>query len=330
MKIRNFSNVLFNNQLYGGRAGQKLGFNWNDSKWFLKFPKSTKSMNNVNISYTTAPLSEYIGSHIYLLIGLPVHDTELGIYDQKLVVACKDFKERDENLFDFHSIKNLYSLNDLQDEIPPSSSHNLQSLEEINMVFKNNEIFKDLPELKERFWDMFVIDALIGNHDRNNGNWGILVNSQTSEMRIAPVYDNGAAFGNKLDDEKIKDLLNDEHKFKQNVYESRISSFSLNDKNINPLKYIESMSNSDLNKAVLRIVPKINKDKIFNLIDEIPSEDRGIRIISDVQKEFYKKTLDYRYEKVLEPVFNKLLEIDKDNGSETQLEKSTINDEMEM
>ena len=330
MKIRNFSNVLFNNQLYGGRAGQKLGFNWNDSKWFLKFPKSTKSMNNVNISYTTAPLSEYIGSHIYLLIGLPVHDTELGIYDQKLVVACKDFKERDENLFDFHSIKNLYSLNDFQDEIPPSSSHNLQSLEEINMVFKNNEIFKDLPELKERFWDMFVIDALIGNHDRNNGNWGILVNSQTSEMRIAPVYDNGAAFGNKLDDEKIKDLLNDEHKFKQNVYESRISSFSLNDKNVNPLKYIESMSNYDLNKAILRIVSKINKDKIFNLIDEIPSEDRGIRIISDVQKKFYKKTLDYRYEKVLEPVFNKLLEIDKDNGSETQLEKSTINDDMEM
>lgn len=322
MKIRNFSNVLFNNQFYGGKAGQKLGFNWNDSKWFLKFPKSTKSMDNVNISYTTAPLSEYIGSHIYSLIGLPVHDTELGIYDQKLVVACKDFKERDENLFDFHSIKNSYSINDFYfEKFSSSSNKDWQSLEEIENVFRNNVAFKELPELKERFWDMFVVDALIGNHDRNNGNWGILVNGQTSEMRIAPVYDNGAAFGNKLDDEKIKDLLNDEHKFKQNVYESRISSFSLNDKNINPLKYIESMSNSDLNKAVLRIIPKINKDKIFNLIDEIPREDRGIRIISDVQKEFYKKTLDYRYEKVLEPVFNKLLEIDKDIDTDSSSSK---------
>ena len=331
MKIRNFNNILFNNNFYGGKAGKKLGFNWNDEKWFLKFPKSTKSMENVNISYTTAPLSEYIGSHIYESIGLPVHETELGIYDQKLVVACKDFKNKNENLFDFHSIKNSYTINDLfNEEFSSSSKNDWQPLEEIENIFKTNIAFKEVPKLKERFWDMFVVDALIGNHDRNNGNWGILVNNETSEMKIAPIYDNGAAFGNKLDDEKIDKLLKDENKFKQNVYESRISAFSLNDKNINPLKYIESLENKDLNEAIFRIVPKIDLKKIERIIDEIPNEYNNIKVISNLQKEYYKKTLNFRYEKVLEPTFKKILEIEKDNGSATQMERESSKNEMEM
>ena len=32
----------------------------------------------------------------------------------------------------------------------------------------------DLDELKEKFWNMFIIDCLIGNEDRHNGNWGFL------------------------------------------------------------------------------------------------------------------------------------------------------------
>ena len=34
----------------------------------------------------------------------------------------------------------------------------------------------DTKEIKEKFWDMFVIDSLIGNTDRHNGNWGFLLN----------------------------------------------------------------------------------------------------------------------------------------------------------
>lgn len=47
----------------------------------------------VEISYTTSPLSEYIGSYIYESIGIPVHVTKLGIKDGKVVVAYKDFRE---------------------------------------------------------------------------------------------------------------------------------------------------------------------------------------------------------------------------------------------
>ena len=302
MTLNDYSKAQINNQLYGGAAGQKLGININGENWFLKFPKSTRSMKNVNISYTTSPLSEYIGSHIYEDIGIDVHATELGIYDNKLVVACRDFKKDNELLFDFNAIKNQYS----KDMDETSSVSSRQPLEELAEIFENNQIFKEVPELKDRFYDMFVVDALIGNHDRNNGNWGILVNSLNQAIRLAPVYDNGASFSNKLDDEKIKEIINDEHKFRQNVYKSRISSFSLNEKIINPLKYIETMEDEKLNEAVIRIVPKINIENIFKIIDEIPNEYNCIKVISDIQKEYYKKCILYRYEQVLLPTYEKL------------------------
>ena len=30
----------------------------------------------------------------------------------------------------------------------------------------------DPVQVEERFWDMFVVDSLVGNFDRHNGNWG--------------------------------------------------------------------------------------------------------------------------------------------------------------
>lgn len=50
---------------YGGNAGQKLSIIWNNEYYMMKFPKNTTDFRNVKISYTTAPLSEYVGSQIY-------------------------------------------------------------------------------------------------------------------------------------------------------------------------------------------------------------------------------------------------------------------------
>ena len=73
----------------------------NDKNWLLKFPQETSTFDNVTISFTTSPLSEYVGSHIYQLLGYTVHNTMLGYYFNKelgkkqIVVACEDFTEND-------------------------------------------------------------------------------------------------------------------------------------------------------------------------------------------------------------------------------------------
>ena len=35
--------------------------------------------------------------------------------------------------------------------------------------------FVEPGRLLEYFWDVFAIDALLGNFDRHNGNWGFLI-----------------------------------------------------------------------------------------------------------------------------------------------------------
>ena len=312
MIVEDFNELKTNTLVYGGKSGQKLGVIINGDNWFLKFPKSTKRFSKqVDMSYSTSPLSEYIGSHIYESIGIPVHETKLGIKDGKVVVACKDFRENINTIRfdDYNAINNLY-VSGLEEKLSSfSSSSHLVDLEGIMIVMENNPRFLEHPELKERFWDMFIVDALIGNNDRNNGNWGMLVNSITNEMTVAPVFDNGAAFGSNIDDKKIERILNDEKRFEQSGYSSRICAFSREDKAINPFKYIESLKNEDCNAALMRIVPKINVENIQKMINEIPNEVNGIQIISDVRKKFYCKCIEYRYEKSLYPTYLKIKEI---------------------
>ena len=103
-KIIDFTNCNLSsrNLEYAGRAGEKRGIIYNNELWFLKFPKNTIGMNRVTgLSYVTSPLSEYIGSHIYEILGYDVHKTILGICNDgkrnKVVCACKDFINDDKN-----------------------------------------------------------------------------------------------------------------------------------------------------------------------------------------------------------------------------------------
>ena len=98
MNLIDFSNCPYSNRhgMYGGMAGDKDGILYNNENWIIKYPKNMDTMNGVDKTqhqYTTAPLSEYIGSHIYKILGYNVHETLLGVRNNKIVVACKDFCE---------------------------------------------------------------------------------------------------------------------------------------------------------------------------------------------------------------------------------------------
>ena len=313
IKIENFDLLNPSGISYGGHGGSKRGIIINNERWFLKYPKSTKSMDVEGLSYSTTPLSEYLGSHIYESIGLRTHETKLGIANGKIVVACKDFLGSSEMIIDYNMIKNEYDENVEKAIEYLSSSSNIDSnhdLEEILLIMEENPYFKSIPELKERFWDMFVIDAFISNNDRNEGNWGLVLNKETNELRLSPVFDNGAAFYNKSNDEKLTTIYNDNFRFKQSVYDSSVSIYRLNGKRLNPLKYIESMDNAECNKAILRMLPKINMDKIISIFEEVPEEYNGLPVLSEAQKTYYLKSLEYKYDNVLIPIYNKLLELD--------------------
>ena len=97
---------------YGGDAGAKYAIIYDGEVWMIKYPKTTRDMANPQISYTTSPLSEYIGSKVYECLRIDVHETLLGTRRSKIVVACRDFVSgagpTPALLIPFHDLKNSF------------------------------------------------------------------------------------------------------------------------------------------------------------------------------------------------------------------------------
>ena len=149
--------------------------------------------------------------------------------------------------------------------------------------------------IKEKFWDMFIVDSLIGNTDRHNGNWGLLVNARSDKAEFSPIYDCGSCLNSTLSDEEI-DKINDVEI--KNLAINCYSCIKENGKKINYKTYIKSLKNKDCNNALLRIFTKIDLDKINKFID-------NISCIPNYRKEFYKNIINLRY-KILEEAYKKL------------------------
>lgn len=260
----------------------------------LKFPANKEEKSDVNV-YSNNCISEYVACHILESLGLNVQKTLLGKYNlngkEKIVVACKDFTSSGNVLKQFAELKNS--------QIESSKNGYGTDLEEVLETIELQQIY-DVKNLKEFFFDMFIADALVGNFDRHNGNWGFLINEDMKQVNIAPIYDCGSCVYPQLTDERIEEIMNDESEIDARIFVFPTSALKINDKKINYFEYISSLENEDCNQALLRIVPKINLENIEKIIQETP-------FISDIRKEFYIKIIKLRYEKILKYSFDKLV-----------------------
>ena len=318
------------NGTYGGQAGSKEGILIDGDYWIVKYPKSTKGMRGPLTSYTTAPLSEYIGSNVYKILGIDVHETMLGIRNDKLVVACKDFCKTEGALREIRTVKNVYNkeLNDLLEEnLSSTSESHLVDIRDILIHLKYNPVLQNIPNVKNRFWQQIIVDALINNNDRNNGNWGILYENDI--YKLAPVFDNGAAFSNKLPDTKLNEYLLDTDKFLSSMNNSR-TSYSIavkssdNTVEIQPIfiKDLHKISASSFYEAVIDMVPIINQkmNEIERFINDIPNNYKDINVCSEIRKQFYIKSIKFRFDMFLLPLYEKALTMKKNEHNFEELE----------
>lgn len=290
---------------YGGRAGEKRGIIYNDDFWFLKFPKSTNGMNNIqNLSYVTSPLNEFIGSNIFKILGYHVHETKLGIcFDgrkYKVVCACKDFIKDDKNeiLIPYTALRNDTNPKIMKEK--QSSSSSASNINEIIFQLNYNTILSNIPHAKERFWDMVIIDVLINNNDRNEDNWGVIKFKNTNHYELAPIYDCGNCFYGKTSEKRIKDILSN----KERLISSALNGITAyEDNHENPInnKQILRIDNGELKKAIIRIRKLIDEklDEIVHFINSIPKSFKKIEIMSEARKKYYIATLKLRIDKLL-------------------------------
>ena len=266
---------------------------YNNKRYLVKFPDPIREKNK-NISYINNAFSEYIGSNVFKISGFKVQNTILGTYvyngKEKIVCACEDFTDGNHILYEFENL--ALSVNP-DKKIEEELSDIMGVIEEIENLTKLNIIVQD--NIKEKFWDMFIIDSLIGNTDRHNGNWGFLVNARSSKAEFSPIYDCGSCLNSKLADEEIDEFNDVEIK---NLAINCHSCIKENGEKINYMPYIKSLKNEDCNNALLRNFTKISLEKINEFIN-------NISCISISRKEFYKKIISIRY-KIVEKSYKEL------------------------
>lgn len=311
VKIFDFDKYPRNMRFYGGLSGQKYGITIDNEDYILKFPQNIKTFKlEFSASYSTNAFSEYIGSHLFGFMGIPVHETLLGTSGKHITVACKDFCRGEYSLYEFSKIANAYMG---QDELPTPTKISGDKgiiLSDILEIIEGVSHLKVIRKaLTQRFWDMFIIDSLIANPDRNSGNWGILVpvnERLMSSAMLAPVFGNGNSLNAKLTDEAIEKHMKKSEKERIEGYLKVASIFQTVDTKgeghkINPYSYCMKHENPDCDAALLRLKDRIPSalEKTFALINEIS-------LLSESRKDFYIESIEYRYKYGLSRAFKGL------------------------
>lgn len=278
-----FSEYELNGKYYGG-SERKEGITIDGEDYMIKYQKQTAFGKRNN------HISEFIGSHIFEICGFKAHKTYLGYRDGEQVVACKDFNVEGKQFVPF---------NDVGESTLDQDKETYQyDYEDIMQMLRDNSKLTNVQETISTFWQIYIMDALLGNFDRHGANWGFI--KENNRYTLAPVFDNGSClFPNLVDEAEMKEIMESEEETEKRIYKFPTSQVKLNGKKSSYYEVISSLQFEECNKALRYVMRQLDMEKVEQLLDETP-------LITDTQKAFYKHMITARYNKILMASFEKL------------------------
>ncbi|MCD7894722.1 MAG: HipA domain-containing protein [Erysipelotrichaceae bacterium] len=263
-KFYNFSDCEHDSFINYGGSDQKGSIIIGNKRFMLKYANHNEKVeldNSLATSNVNNVLSEYIGSHIVSTLDLEVQNTFLGECDGRLLVACENFLNRDEYLLEFGNYLNqMYT---------SSSIGRTPTYEQIyNVIYNHTDLSKIFDEAIEMYWDLFVVDALIGNFDRHRGNWGYIYNLNSKTIVCSPIYDCGSCLYPNLSETGMLKVLSEEGELLNRVFSFPRAALIVGGKN--KVSYYDMLSSGYdkyCTKSLLKIAPKININRIKQVVD---------------------------------------------------------------
>lgn len=253
------------------------------SDYMLKFRKRTEFGMRDN------HVSEYLGSHIFELLGYEAQKTFLGVFEGEQVVACKSFVNENVQFVPF---------NDVGESTLDEDKETYQyEYGDIMQMLRDNSKLTDVSWTVSMFWEMFVVDALIGNFDRHGLNWGFL--KENNRYSLAPVFDNGSClFPNLVGDDECREVIGSDEETEYRVYKYPTSQIKLHGRKSSYFEVIDSLEFAECNEALAIVMDRIEMSKIYDLVE-------ATDVVSEVHREFYKHMLEARYRLILEEPYRR-------------------------
>ena len=172
----------------GSGRSEKIWLQSKDNKIGLfKYPK----FDNNSLELSSEYISEHMAHRIGNLLGVETADVDIGNYKGRKGCMSYLINEPDEAVVEgavFISGKHPdYNLENMQ-EMSTGKYYCLDHLLEVS----------DSTRVINRWIQMMIFDYLIGNSDRHQNNWAILVsyadeNKNSLKGRVCPLYDNGSS-----------------------------------------------------------------------------------------------------------------------------------------
>jgi hypothetical protein len=270
--------------LYYGGSERKIGIIISGSEYMLKFQKATA----FGVRYNH--VSEHLGSRIFTLLGFQAQETYLGTYQGEPVVACRNFIGKDEQFVPFNDVG--------ESSLDQDKERYQYSYTDIMTMLRENSKLTHVNETIALFWEMFVVDAFLGNFDRHGSNWGFL--KRENKYRLAPVFDNGSClFPNMTDEDEMLRIVNSEEETDRRIYSFPTSQIKLHGEKSSYYEVIHSLAFQECNDALINVYDRINVGSIFELIDDTEG-------ITKVHQDFYKHIIKERYAKIIKASYDLL------------------------
>ena len=182
----------------------------NGSMGLFKFPKINPSDNKE----TTEHISEHLAYKIGKVLGIPTAKVDLGVYNGRIGCmshfVCEEKEILSEGIWFISSKFPQYDADKM-----------------INMAdgkyYCLNHLLEAVPNiLSNTMWmKMILFDFIIGNSDRHQSNWAILIKREKEHslrLRWCPLYDNGSSLCCYINEEECEKFLgNDKTRFESLV-----------------------------------------------------------------------------------------------------------------
>lgn len=274
-----------------------------EDTYFLKFPMVREKRD-----YTPENWSEVLAYEIGNLLGFNVLRYDLAVHNGKVGCISKYMikPSNNESLIEGHSILSRYD-----STYAPSDkgTYNRYTFEFVCNALKayNAEFFvKDLIRT-------LIFDAIIGNSDRHQSNWGLIQSIEIVEVKpikkglklpfgkakndglqftlnikrkAAPIYDSGCCLGREFGEEQLQQHLDIQSKFdkyiRNGVSELRTGETAKKPSHEELLRFIKSVNNGEwklfideeINRVIQAYNPKEINELILNIDKNLPDKYR--------------------------------------------------------
>ena len=269
----------------------------------FKFPK----IDPVDNKETTEHISEHLAHKIGEVIGVPTAEVDIGTYGGRIgsmsYFVCEQNEFLKEGIWFLSAKFPKYNIEEMKDE-------------ESGKYYCMEHLFGAASHLLSNriHIEMMLFDFLIGNSDRHQSNWAILIGAKiekgfTISIRQCPLYDNGSSLCCYVNSKEIPQLLGSDKKRFDALVDSKSKSRIRIDGNKKGLpshreviKYL--FENYSVSREIAKeFLNKLSVETITTLLSEYPED-----ILSIEKKNLISKFLIRKIE-----ILEELLKEDEKN-----------------